>query len=257
MKPENKTTDNLVKCSEKSNNSTVRQEIIKINCDFMRAGTPNFSNNDALERFAAITAATNNSPTMIAAMMATEAILLRNEIDTSLVPNEIDTSLVPSASTVYGNALRNPNRDRDVFDVARDSVSNILNNTPESSLLSVQSSLSNTQNLIEQLSPNYNDRDQAYFNSIPANSSNLFQTKYGVANPEANPEDEEIPGHVLFETQEGYRIAPKKRISKYLDKDGNFNEKTTSETIKLTPNKKDKNNSKDMGIVAKGNSLGD
>lgn len=248
MKPENKTTDNLVKCSEKSNNSTVRQEIIKINCDFMRAGTPNFSNNDALERFAAITAATNNSPTMIAAMMSTEAILLRNEID---------TSLVPSASIVYENALRNPNRDRDVFDVARDSVSNILNNTPESSLLSVQSSLSNTQNLIEQLSPNYNDRDQAYFNSIPANSSNLFQTKYGVANPEANPGAEEIPGHVLFETQEGYRIAPKKRISKYLDKDGNFNEKTTSKTIELTPNKKDKNNSKDMGIVAKGNSLGD
>ncbi|MBE6462178.1 MAG: hypothetical protein E7005_00250 [Alphaproteobacteria bacterium] len=250
MKPENKTTDNLVKCSEKSNNiSTVRQEIIKINCDFMRAGTPNFSNNDALERFAAITAATNNSPTMIAAMMSTEAILLRN--------GTINTSLVHIASIVYENALRNPNCDRDVFDVARDSVSNILNNTPESSLLSVQSSLSNTQNLIEQLSPNYNDRDQAYFNSIPPNSSNLFQTKYGVANPGA----EEIPGHVLFQTQEGYqegyRIAPKNRISKYLDKDGNFNEKTTSETIELTPNKQDKNNSKDMGIVAKGNSLGD
>ena len=206
MKPENKTTDNLVKCSEKSNNSTVRQEIIKINCDFMRAGTPNFSNKDALERFAAITAATNNSPTMIAAMMSTEAILLR------------DTSLVHIASIVYENALRNPNRDRDVFDVARDSVSNILNNTPESSLLSVQSSLSNTQNLIEQLSPNYNDRDQAYFNSIPANSSNLLQTKYGVA----NPGDEEIPGHVLFQTQEGdYITAPKNRIpDKSLDKDG-------------------------------------
>ena len=247
MKPENKTTDNLVKCSEKSNNSTVRQEIIKINCDFMRAGTQNFSNNDALERFAAITAATNNSPTMIAAMMSTEAILLRN--------GTINTSLVHIASIVYENALSNPNRDRDVFDVARDSVSNILNNTPESSLLSVQSSLSNTQNLIEQLSPNYNDRDQAYFNSIPANSSNLFQTKYGVANPGS----EEKPGHVLFQTQEGdYRIAPKNRISdKYLDKDGNFNEKTTSETIELTPNKQDKNNSKDMGIVAKGNSLGD
>ena len=217
-----------------------RTQMRRVRCSLTRATSQNSLRTEVIASFSTITVSTPYPSVVIAAMMSTEALVIQN--------NTTDTSLVPAASRVYENALRNPASNRDVVDVARDSMNNILSNSAERDLPKVRMSLQDIQNLLDQSKLRFNNNRQISDIEIPASSRNCMQTKYGAIDPMT----EERTGHVLFQTPNGdHRVAPKKDIpDTYLDQNGNFTELSTKDSITIrAKNQEQENNANKLATV--------
>lgn len=228
------------------NQNTERSQMRQVRCGLMRAESQNSLRAEViaslraevLASFSTIAMSTPYPSVAIAAMMATERLVIRDNTD---------APLVPPASRVYGNALMNPACNRDVVDVARDSTNNILNNAAERDLPNVQMSLQDTQNLLDQSELRFSNNRQIPDIEIPASSRNCMQTKYGAIDPMT----EERTGHVLFQTPNGnHRVAPKKDIpDTYLDQNGNFTESSIKDNLTIKAKNNTQENNKDNKLT--------